>query len=171
MEKSQNHNVTSGKYGFGWNPFKALKKLAYFLPIILPLPSGVSARIFRLYGVKIKNPDRLFIGYNVWLDSSAPSFIEIGEHVILGAGVKVIAHSAPTFLMKDQISSVRKPVLIEDGVLVGVNSVILPGLVIGKCSVIAAGSVVTQDVEPYSIVGGNPAKLLKKIEPEALEVD
>jgi virginiamycin A acetyltransferase len=55
-----------------------------------------------------------------------------------------------------------KPVIINNNVWIGRNAIIMPGIVVGKGSVIAAGAVVTKNVEPYSIVGGVPAKLLKK---------
>lgn len=54
-----------------------------------------------------------------------------------------------------------KPVVIEDDVWVGFNAIILGGVKIGKGAVIGAGSVVTKDVPPYSIVAGNPAKVIK----------
>lgn len=54
-----------------------------------------------------------------------------------------------------------KDVIIEDGVWVGCNVTILKGVHIGKGAVVAAGSIVTKDVPPYSIVGGNPAKVIK----------
>ncbi|MEA3423389.1 MAG: DapH/DapD/GlmU-related protein, partial [Bacillota bacterium] len=53
------------------------------------------------------------------------------------------------------------PVVIEDDVWIGARTVILPGVVIHEGSIIAAGSIVTKDVQAYSIVGGNPAKLIK----------
>jgi len=54
-----------------------------------------------------------------------------------------------------------KPVKIEEFCWIGRNVMIMPGVIIGKGSVVAAGSVVTKNVEPYSVVGGNPAKLIK----------
>ena len=54
------------------------------------------------------------------------------------------------------------PIVIEDDVWIGARVIILKGVTIGKGSIIGAGSVVTKDVEPYSIVGGNPAKLIRK---------
>ena len=51
--------------------------------------------------------------------------------------------------------------IIEDDVWIGINSLILSGIKIGQGAVIAAGSVVTKDVPPYAIVGGNPAHILK----------
>ena len=55
---------------------------------------------------------------------------------------------------------VDQKVVIEDDVWIGIGSIVLSGITIGKGSIIAAGSVVTKDVEPYSIYGGNPAKKL-----------
>lgn len=55
-----------------------------------------------------------------------------------------------------------KPIVIEDEVWIGANAVITAGVTVGKHSIVAAGSVVVKNVAPYSIVGGNPAKLLKQ---------
>jgi maltose O-acetyltransferase len=55
-----------------------------------------------------------------------------------------------------------KQVIIEDDVWIGARSVILPGIKIRTGSIIAVGNVVTKDVEPFSIVAGVPAKLVKK---------
>ena len=53
-------------------------------------------------------------------------------------------------------------VIIEDDVLIGAGTIILPGVTIGKGAIIAAGAVVTKDVPEYTIVGGIPAKEIKK---------
>ncbi|GKW33397.1 hypothetical protein PEC730217_21770 [Pectobacterium carotovorum subsp. carotovorum] len=53
---------------------------------------------------------------------------------------------------------------IEEGVSIGANATILPGLTIGKHCIIGAGSVVTKDIPPYSIVAGNPAQLIKMVD-------
>jgi acetyltransferase-like isoleucine patch superfamily enzyme len=55
-----------------------------------------------------------------------------------------------------------KQIIIEDEVWIGANAVITAGVTIGKHSVIAAGSVVTKSVPPYSVAGGNPAKILRQ---------
>jgi len=54
------------------------------------------------------------------------------------------------------------PVIIGDWVYVGTRSTILPGVTIGEGAVVAAGAVVTKDVEPWTMVGGVPAKFIKK---------
>ena len=54
-----------------------------------------------------------------------------------------------------------KPVNIEDSVWIGANSIVLPGVTIGRGSVVSANSVVVKDVPPMVVVGGNPAKIIK----------
>jgi sugar O-acyltransferase (sialic acid O-acetyltransferase NeuD family) len=56
-------------------------------------------------------------------------------------------------------------IVVEDGVFIGVGATVLPRLRIGKWSVIGGGSTVIRDVPPYSVVAGNPAKVIKTIEP------
>jgi len=58
------------------------------------------------------------------------------------------------------------PIVIEDETWIGANVVVLAGVTIGKHCIIAAGSVVTKDVPPYSVAVGNPARVLKKYNPE-----
>ncbi|CAO5002252.1 polysialic acid O-acetyltransferase [Microcystis aeruginosa NIES-2521] len=55
------------------------------------------------------------------------------------------------------------PVVIEDHVWIGFNVAILKRVTIGKVAIIGAGSVVTQDVEPFTVVAGNPAKIIKRL--------
>jgi acetyltransferase-like isoleucine patch superfamily enzyme len=63
---------------------------------------------------------------------------------------------------KGNTSSYSKgDIIIKNDVWIGVNSTILDGITIGNGAVIAAGAVVTKDVPPYAIVGGNPAKIIK----------
>jgi acetyltransferase-like isoleucine patch superfamily enzyme len=92
-------------------------------------------------------------------------YIEIGDNVMISPRVSMYAEnhvfSDPDIAMKHQ--GVKKGrITIESDCWIAANSIILSGVRIGKGSVIAAGSVVTKDVEPYSIVAGSPARLLKK---------
>ena len=65
--------------------------------------------------------------------------------------------------IKEWDNVIMKPVVIEDRSWVGLNSIILKGIRIGEGAVVSAGSVVTKNVPPYTVVGGNPAKILKRI--------
>lgn len=60
----------------------------------------------------------------------------------------------------------KKKITVEDEAWIGANAVIVAGVTIGKHSVVAAGSVVTKDVPPYSVVDGNPAKVMKQYNPQ-----
>jgi acetyltransferase-like isoleucine patch superfamily enzyme len=84
---------------------------------------------------------------------------------MLGPRVSIYAENHvfdnPELTIKEQ--GVKKQfVRIEDDCWIASNVVILSGVTIGQGSVIAAGAVVTESIEPYSIVGGVPAKLIKK---------
>ena len=59
-----------------------------------------------------------------------------------------------------------KEVVLEEDAMVGSNSVVLPGVRIGKNSVVGAGSVVTKDIPPYSVAVGNPAKVISRYDQE-----
>lgn len=94
-----------------------------------------------------------------------------GKGVIIGKGVRIAGHSmiisanhvfenAEKYIYQQGLSS--KGIIIEDDVWIGAGCRILDGVTIGKGSVIAANAVVTKDVEPYSVMGGVPAKLIKK---------
>lgn len=89
----------------------------------------------------------------------------IGNNVVLGIGSQILGltHDYEDIEkpIKDQGVSGTK-VIIEDDVWIGGNCVIIQGIEIGKHSLVAAGSLVTKDVEPYTIVAGNPARPIKK---------
>lgn len=94
--------------------------------------------------------------------------IEIEDYVLIGSSVQIYVSdhkfldiSLPIF---SQGHGTVKPVKLERGCWVGANSIILSGVTIGKNSVVAAGSIVTKDVPSFSVVAGNPAKIIKKIQ-------
>jgi acetyltransferase-like isoleucine patch superfamily enzyme len=98
-----------------------------------------------------------FFNYNCLL--SAYQKISIGSRVSISYNVKIITE---THDYKDKnFSVILKPVVIENDVWVGAGAIILPGITIGQGAVIAAGSVVKDNVEPWSIVSGNPAIHIK----------
>ena len=100
------------------------------------------------------------IGSNAWVYALAP--IEIGSRCCIGEDVRLLTGShdvqSPNFTL------VTKPIVIKDNVWIATGATILPGVTIGEGVVIAAGAVVTKDVEPWTVVGGNPAKFIKKRE-------
>ncbi|MEL3973103.1 2,3,4,5-tetrahydropyridine-2,6-dicarboxylate N-acetyltransferase [Rossellomorea oryzaecorticis] len=79
----------------------------------------------------------------------------VGKNCHIGAGAVLAGVIEPPS---------AKPVIIEDDVVIGANAVVLEGVTVGKGSVVAAGAVVVDDVPPYTVVAGTPAKKLKDID-------
>ena len=90
--------------------------------------------------------------------------ITIGNNVMLAPRVSIYAENHvfdhPEILIREQ-GVEKKEVIIEDDCWIAANSILLAGVTIGKGSVVAAGSVVTENVPPYSVVAGVPAKWIK----------
>ena len=90
----------------------------------------------------------------------------IGNDVMMGANVSIFSRnhkfSDINIPMNQQGFTEELPVIIGNDVLIGANVIILPGVKIGTGSVVGAGDVVTKDVEEYTVVGGNPAAVLKR---------
>ncbi len=114
------------------------------------------------YGFNIEIGDHFYANFNcVFLDAGE---IKIGNNVMIGPGAHVYTVSHPIDATQRQTKSeFAKPVVIEDNVWIGGQSVILPGARVGKNSVIGAGSVVTKDVPESVLVAGNPARIIKSI--------
>lgn len=95
--------------------------------------------------------------------------VTIGNDVILAQNIVMsgLNHGYEDITLPPHDQPVTKKLItLEDEVWVGANAVIVAGVTIGKHAVIAAGSVVTKDVPPYSVAAGNPAKIIKKYNPE-----
>ena len=90
----------------------------------------------------------------------------IGDNVMIAPYVALIANKKDVNSTDILMSTVEKEkglkIIIEDDVWIGRNAIVMPGVRIGKGSIIGAGSVVTKDVEPFSVMGGVPATLIKK---------
>ena len=90
----------------------------------------------------------------------------IGNFVLIAPNVSILGkfHNYTDTNIPMALQGIGKsaPSIIEDDVWIGRNVVIMPGLVIGKGSIIGSNAVVTKNIEPYSIVGGVPAKLIRK---------
>ena len=93
------------------------------------------------------------------------SQVTIGDNVIMGPVVKIYSRNhryddtdAPIQLQ----GKIQRETVIGNDVWIGANALILPGVTVGNHVVIGAGAVVTKDIEDYSVVGGNPAIVIKK---------
>ncbi len=123
------------------------------------------------YGCYIRYPWRVSVGSNVSLNRGCNIYASMkvaGAEIILGNNV-ALGPNVTLFGAGHDISSLALPdtagnIVIKDYVWIGGNSTILYGVTIGEGAVIAAGSVVTKNVESYSVVAGIPAKKIKNRE-------
>lgn len=109
-------------------------------------------------GSRIRIGANSVVNRRVYLDGRAP--LSIGRNVNISHQVLIqtLTHDPqnPTFV------AVERPVVIEDHVWIGARALICPGVKLGEGAVVGAGAVVAKDVEPYTIVVGNPARVLKR---------
>jgi len=114
-------------------------------------------------GDKISIGDYSGIGENSILGQTDE--IQIGNNVLTGPQLMIFTQNHEfkdrTKLIREQ-GGTNNPVTIEDDVWIGTDSIILSGVTLGKGTIVAAGSIVTKSTLPYSVIGGNPAKLIKK---------
>ena len=121
------------------------------------------------YGTYIRYPSQIVIGCDTTINRGCKFFssyhfrnvrIEIGDHVAVAPEVCFLAagHDHTERTLPDTAASIR----VGDYAWIGARSTILQGVTIGEGAVIAAGSVVTHDVQPYTIVAGVPARMIKQ---------
>lgn len=100
------------------------------------------------------------IGSGAWV--YALDKITIGKNVCIGEDVRLITGSHD--VTSPHFNLVTKPISIKDDVWIATGAYVLPGVTIGEGAVVGAGSVVRKNVEPWTVVAGNPAKFIKKRE-------
>lgn len=107
------------------------------------------------------------IGRNVFVNQNCTFYdlggLEIGDDVMIGPNVSLITSSHPVEPSRRRDFVVAKPIAIERNVWVGAGATIIGGVTVGEHSVVAAGAVVTRDVPPNTLVGGNPATVIRSI--------
>ena len=122
-------------------------------------------RMQRSRGVKIGKG--CHVSPYVLIDLIYPSMINIGNNVTIGSNTMIFAHYNPTanaLLKEHEYPREVKKVMISDGAVIGPGSIITAGTTVGKNSIIGAGSVVSNKIPDFSVVVGNPARIIKKIE-------
>lgn len=152
-------------------------------------PSGAGARLrtclYRAAGIAVGpgtlivgpiqfgmsgDPRRnLRIGARCFLNS--PLFVDVAAPITLGDGVSIGHHSI--FVTTDHAVGTAEfragnikvaPITVEDGAWIAASVTLLPGVTVGTGAVVAAGAVVTKDVPPHTLVGGIPAKFIRRLE-------
>lgn len=121
-------------------------------------------------GVLIDHPynvvigDNVIINQNVIIQGSPSAKVRIGDHVRISFGAIILTASLKTGENFIERVHEHKPVVIEDNAWIAAGAVILPGVTIGTGAIVAAGAVVRNSVEPWTIVAGVPAEMIRQLE-------
>ena len=90
--------------------------------------------------------------------------VTIGDRVAISPRMTLVVSSRPNFSrIANYVPVKHEPIVIESDAWLGTGVVVLPGTTIGEGAVVAANSVVTRDVKPYTIVGGTPARFIREV--------
>jgi acetyltransferase-like isoleucine patch superfamily enzyme len=107
----------------------------------------------------------LAIGRNVFINQNCTIYdlggVDIGDDVLIGPNVSIITSGHPLEPSQRHAAVVAKPIRIERNVWIGAGATIIGGVTVGENSVIGAAAVVTRDVPPNTLVGGNPARVIR----------
>jgi acetyltransferase-like isoleucine patch superfamily enzyme len=107
------------------------------------------------------------VGRNVFINQNCTFYdlggLAIADDVMIGPNVSLITSGHPIEPSQRRACVVAKPIVIERNVWIAAGATIIGGVRVGENSVVAAGSVVTKDVPPNTLVGGNPARIIRSI--------
>lgn len=154
-----------------------------WLFLFRPTPRGSLFRpwriaLLKLFGAKIRWSSNVLPSCRIWqpwkltmgayaclsaeVDCYAVAPITLGDNATVSQGVKLCTagHDISSRIME----LTTAPIVIDANAWVAGWAIVLPGVTIGEGAVVAAGAVVTKDVEPWTVVGGNPARVLKRRE-------
>lgn len=118
--------------------------------------------------------DRCYIGFS---NIVIADHVSLGDDVVISWGVTIVDHNSHALMWNDRANDILDwgkgtkdwsnvviaPVNIKNKAWIGFNAIILKGVTIGEGAIVAAGAVVTKDVPAYSIVAGNPAKVIRNL--------
>ncbi|WP_297092247.1 acyltransferase [uncultured Draconibacterium sp.] len=144
-----------------------LLKYCMYSVILSPLNyRKIRPIIWRWIGAQVG--EDTFIGYEVWMDFNNAGLIEIEDHVHIANRCLLLCHQRDlsNYYVDDDYSKLpyhRKKIHLKKGCLIGMETIVMPGVTIGEGAIIGAGSLVTKDIPAWTIASGRPAKVIKQI--------
>ncbi len=107
------------------------------------------------------------VGRNVFINQNCTFYdlggLHIADDVMIGPNVSLITSGHPVEASGRRALTIAKPIVIERNVWIAAGATVIGGVTVAENSVVAAGSVVTKSVPPSTLVGGNPAKVIRSI--------
>ena len=134
------------------HPFRGLRnRILQLLARVVPGATSARVRLNRWRGVHIG--EDVWIGYDAIIETSHPHLVTIRDRAWIGIRSTIIAHNRE-----------QQGVLIEEDAVLGPGVIVLPNVTIGRGAIVTAGSVVTKSVPPRTMVRGNPAQPIARVE-------
>lgn len=125
--------------------------------------------ILRRSGIPIGRQTEIMFGITVLGRGRVPPALEVGSRVAIGPHVAFVTSSYPGSSRLGTHPDIQRaikrfaPIQVHDDAWIGAGAIILPGVTLGRCSAVSAGSVVVSDVPPYQVVGGSPARAIRQL--------
>ena len=124
----------------------------------------IRIKIYKHLGMKVGKDTYIGPGLKI-IDETLTNLVALGNRVTIAPHTTLVVSSSPNnsklkYIYQRKIGKIT----IEDDAWIGTGAIILPGVTIKKMSIVGAGAVVTRDVPPFTVVGGVPAKIIKKLE-------
>lgn len=151
-----------------WYLFKIAKNWV----ILNRIGPGVRPAIWKMTGCSIgKN---VSIGYDVYYDVSNASYIKVEDGVWIASRCLILCHKrdlSKYYVGVDynDLTYHKEQVILKKGCVLGMNSVVMPGVTIGEGAIVGVNSLVVKDVPPWTIAVGNPARVVKRIPEKPLK--
>ena len=150
-----------------------MSKTALLLGVVSPLDRfrqswyrRASTRVLRATGVQLEGSP-LWVSPRVYWDAPGSGLISLGDRCVVSHYVRILTHDFSLDRVAEQRDGVtdrelsrRAPVRIEARAFVGMQTILMPGVSVGEGAIVGAGSVVTKDVPPHTVVAGNPARVV-----------
>jgi acetyltransferase-like isoleucine patch superfamily enzyme len=158
----------------GWRNAILLKYCMYSV-ILSPLNYRlIRPKLWRIIGCRIG--EKVFIGYDVWMDFNNSNLINIENGVHIANKCILLCHqrNLDEYFVGDDYSHLpykKKKITLKKGCLLGMGTIVMPGVTIGEGTIIGAGSIVTTDIPDWCVAIGRPAKVIKKIPQKNVDID
>ena len=146
-----------------WTRISTIVRTAYWCRTFGTCGSGL-----KIYGRITAYPaEHVHVGSHVSINDlvilNARDHITIGDYVSISPGVIINTGSLDYTALRGKRGHIKAPVVIKDGAWICSGAIINPGVTVGEDAVVAAGAVVTKDVEVRTVVAGVPAKVIKRL--------
>ena len=126
--------------------------------------NALRIRLQRAKGVKIGQ--NVYLGYDTHIDTAYPDLVEIEDHARVAIGAVVLAHSRPADAWMAHMGEHKAAVRIKRHAAVYAGAILTPGVTVGEYAIVKEGAVVVEDVPPFTVVAGVPARVIEQLPKE-----